>query len=132
MRLTDSPNGHEISGSGLALTLRDFGRFSQFVLDNGVIDRKSIVPDGWFAEATSPKVLKGGGKLDYGYLWWIGKTEQSRADKAFYAAGIFGQNIYIDPKEHVVVVQNSAEPKPFGMETIVPEVFYNAVVNTLK
>jgi CubicO group peptidase (beta-lactamase class C family) len=116
----DSPDGVEIAGSGLSATLRDFGRFGQFFLDNGVVNGQSILPDGWVAEASSPKVLKGGAKLDYGYLWWIADTAPSRADKAFYARGIFGQYIYIDPKAQVVVVATSAEPKPVTMEAIPP------------
>ncbi len=128
----DSPNGVEIAGSGLAATLRDFGRFGQFVLDNGVIDGKSVLPDGWVAEASSPKVLKGGDTLDYGYLWWIAKTPQSRADGAFYAVGINGQFIYIDPKARVVVVVTSAEPKPVGKRVVPAEPFFDAVVTALK
>jgi CubicO group peptidase (beta-lactamase class C family) len=128
----DSPDGVEIAGSGLSATLRDFGRFGQFFLDNGVVNGRSILPDGWVAEASSPKVLKGGAELDYGYLWWIAHTAPSRADKAFYAAGIFGQYIYIDPKARVVIVTTSAEPKPVTMEAIPPEAFFDAVVAQLK
>lgn len=128
----DSPNGIEIAGSGLAATLRDFARFGQFFLDNGVIDGKSVLPDGWVAEASSRKVLKGGEALDYGYQWWISQTPQSRADGAYYAVGIFGQFIYIDPKERVIVVTTSAEPKPVGKHAIPPEAFFDAVVAALK
>lgn len=128
----DSPDGVEITGSGLAATLRDFGRFGQFFLDNGVIDGKSILPDGWVADASSPKVLKGGEPLDYGYLWWIATTPQARADHAYYAVGIFGQFIYIDPKERVVIVTTSAEPKPVGKRAIPAEPFFDAVVAALK
>ncbi|AQS41368.1 MAG: Beta-lactamase [Candidatus Tokpelaia hoelldobleri] len=128
----DSPGGVEVSGTGLAATLRDFGRFGQFFLDNGVIDGKPVLPEGWAQEASSPKTLKGGEKLDYGYMWWIGETEQSRADKAYFAVGIFGQYLYIDPRERVIIVTTSAEPKPVDKEVIAPEAFFNAVVSQLK
>lgn len=128
----DSPNGMEITGTGLAATLRDFGRFGDFFLNNGIIDGKSVLPDGRVQDASSPKVLKGGKRLDYGYMWWVGEPPQSRVDKAYYAAGIFGQYIYIDPKERVVIVTTSAEPKPVGMEPIAPESFFNAIVSKLK
>jgi CubicO group peptidase (beta-lactamase class C family) len=128
----DSPNGVEIAGSGLSATLRDFGRFGQFVLDNGVIDGHSILPAGWMADAGSAKVLKGAEHIDYGYLWWISTSAQSRADKAFFAVGIFGQYIYIDPKERVVIVIWSAQPKPTGTEVIPNSAFFDAVVAALR
>jgi CubicO group peptidase (beta-lactamase class C family) len=128
----DSPDGVEIAGSGLCATLRDFGRFGQFILDNGVIQGQSILPDGWMADASSPKTLKGGAPLDYGYLWWISNSAPSRADKAFFATGIFGQNIYINPQERVVIVTLSAQPKPVGMEVIPNAAFFDAVVAALK
>jgi CubicO group peptidase (beta-lactamase class C family) len=34
----ESPEGVEIGGSGFSATLRDYGRFGQFLLDDGVID----------------------------------------------------------------------------------------------
>ncbi len=128
----DSPNGLEISGSGLSATLRDFARFGQFYLDNGVIDGKPILPDGWMQEASTPKVLKGGTKLDYGYMWWIALTDQARADKAFMARGIFGQFIYIDPKERVIIAMTSAASKPQNLQLLPPQAFFDAVVEALK
>ena len=100
----DSPDGVEIGGSGISATLRDYGRFGLFFLGNGVIDGKSILPDGWVKEATTPKTLKGGAKLDYGYMWWTAWTEPSIKHGSFSAIGIHGQNIYIDPVENVVIV----------------------------
>jgi len=128
----DSPNGLEIAGSGLSATLRDFARFGQFYLDNGMINGKSILPEGWMQEASTPKVLKGGTKLDYGYMWWIALTDQARADKAFMARGIFGQFVYIDPKERVIIAMTSAAAKPQNLQLIPPQAFFDAVVDALK
>lgn len=128
----DSPDGVEIGGSGISATLRDYGRFGLFFMNNGVIDGKSILPEGWVKEATTPKTLKGGKKLDYGYMWWTAWTEPSIKDGAFSAIGIQGQNIYIDPVEKVVIVTFGAQPKPVGKEPIDPNVFFDAVVAELK
>ncbi len=65
----ESPNGLGVAGSGLLATMRDFGRFGLFVLNDGVINGKRVVPEGWFAEATGPKII-GGKAVDYGYFWW--------------------------------------------------------------
>jgi CubicO group peptidase (beta-lactamase class C family) len=128
----DSPDGVEIGGSGISATLRDYGRFGLFFMNNGVVDGKSILPEGWVKEATTPKTLKGGKKLDYGYMWWTAWTEPSIKDGAFSAIGIQGQNIYIDPVEKVVIVTFGAQPKPVEKEPIDPNVFFDAVVTALK
>ena len=70
----DSPEGVEIGGSGISATLRDYGRFGLFMLGSGVATGDSILPDDWVREATTPKVLRGGAPLDYGYLWWTATT----------------------------------------------------------
>lgn len=128
----DSPDGVEIGGSGIAATLRDYGRFGLFVLNDGKIDGKSILPPGWIKEATSPKTLKNGEKLDYGYMWWAAWTEPSIRDGAFEAIGIQGQNLYVNPAQNLVIVTLGAEPKPVHKEPIDPMVFFDAVAAALQ
>ena len=100
----ESPGGIEIGGSGFSATLRDYGRFGQFLLNDGMAGGEAILPEGWIREATTPKVLKGGNPLEYGYLWWTGTTPASREDGAFMAIGIHGQTLYVNPAAKVVVV----------------------------
>jgi CubicO group peptidase (beta-lactamase class C family) len=127
----DSPDGVEIGGSGLSATLRDYGRFGQFILEGGVIDGVSILPEGWTTDAAGPTTLKDGSQLDYGYMWWTGWTEPSIADGAYAAIGIQGQNVYINPTRNVVIVTFGAQPKPVGREPIDPLVFFDAVAAAL-
>jgi CubicO group peptidase (beta-lactamase class C family) len=108
----DSEDGVEIGGSGFAATLHDYGRFGQFVLDNGVINSEAILPENWVQEAGSPIELPDGTEINYGYLWWTAETEAGRRDGAFSADGIFGQTIYLNPAENVVIVVWSAWPNP--------------------
>lgn len=89
----DSPDGHEIGGSGFSATLRDYGRFGEFILDGGIAHGESILPPGWIHEASTPKTLRDGAPLPYGYFWWPGTTPIERRDGAFEAVGIFGQHI---------------------------------------
>jgi len=128
----DSTNGVEIGGSGISATLRDYGRFGLFFMNDGKIDGKSILPEGWVKEATSPTTLKGGKKLDYGYMWWTAWTEPSVKDGAFSAVGIQGQNIYVNPANKVVIVTFGAQPKPVDKDPIDPMEFFDAVVAALK
>lgn len=128
----DSPDGTEIGGSGLSATLRDFGRFGLFILADGVVARDSILPRDWVREAGSPKQLRSGKRLDYGYLWWTGTTPARLRDRAFSAEGIHGQFLYINPVNDIVIVVQSAQPKPTGGAVIDDWSFFDAVVAALR
>ena len=122
----DSPDGTEIGGSGVSATLRDYGRFGQFILDNGIADGDSILPVGWVREATTPKTLRNGAPLDYGYLWWPGR------DSSFMAMGIHGQYLYVNPHARVVIAAWGARPHPTEGQVIDDWAFCDAVVTALK
>jgi CubicO group peptidase (beta-lactamase class C family) len=102
--------GHEQGGCCLAMTLRDYGRFGQFILDGARVGGKSIVPDNWISEATRTQVSTGGGS-GYGYQWW------TRDDGSFEARGIYGQTLHIDPRRRLVIVINSATEHPTDRES---------------
>jgi CubicO group peptidase (beta-lactamase class C family) len=101
----DGPDGLAWAGSGIGATLRDYGRFALFAANQGRVNGRSIVPDGWFEEAAVSHMI-GGKMVDYGYMWWI------QSHGAFAAVGIFGQYMYINPREHLAIVVLSAQPKP--------------------
>lgn len=97
--------GHEQGGCCLAMTLRDYGRFGQFILDGARINGRSIVAAGWLDDATKSHVSTGGGG-GYGFQWWI------RGDGTFEGRGIYGQTLHIDRARHLVIVINSATVQP--------------------
>lgn len=101
--------GHEQGGCCLAMTLRDFGRFGQFILDGTRIDGQAVVPETWLADATRSQVSIGPGS-GYGYQWW------TRDDGAFEGRGIYGQTLHIDRARRLVIVINSAAALPTGRE----------------
>jgi CubicO group peptidase (beta-lactamase class C family) len=127
----ESPDGMGWGGSGLAATLRDFGRIGLLVQADGVIDGKRIVPPGWFDEAGSAKQI-GGNTEEYGYLWWTFPKGDPVHDGAFQARGIFGQQMYINRKEKIVIVVLCARPKPTGSTVIDDPAFFGAVVKALR
>jgi CubicO group peptidase (beta-lactamase class C family) len=128
----DSPDGTEIGGSGIAATLRDYGRFGMFFMDNGLVDGRTILPPHWVADATTSKTLANGKEAGYGYMWWTASTKGSLQDHAYAAVGLLGQNIYIDPVQKVVIVTFAAQPRPLNKDAINPMVFFDAVVDTLR
>ena len=109
--MTD-PGGVERGGCCISMTLRDYGRLAQFVLDGGVAGGKRVLPEWWTREATKkqialddPKAPPGAG---YGWFWWISGPDE------YDARGIFGQAIATFPKERLIIVQNAAWPAATG------------------
>jgi CubicO group peptidase (beta-lactamase class C family) len=96
--------GHEISGCCIQAATRDMARFGMFVLGNGMIGGKPVVPADWFAQATVKQADIGAPGYGYGYQWW------TYDDGTFAAQGIFGQGIFIDPKRKLVIASNSNWP----------------------
>jgi CubicO group peptidase (beta-lactamase class C family) len=128
----ESPDGLEVGGSGLSATLRDYSRFGLFVLGGGKAQGKAIVPEGWFQAAGSSKRV-GGKPVDYGYMWWTyGPSANPIHQGAFQAEGIFGQFIYVNPRERIVIVVWSSRPKPTGTNTIADADFFAAVASELR
>lgn len=91
--------GHERGGCCISMTLRDYGRVGQFMLDHGVAGGHEVLPPGWTEDATTAHVTE----PPYGYFWWI-------IPGGYEAEGIFGQTLSVFPDEHLVVVINSAWP----------------------
>ena len=121
----ESPDGTEIASSGFSATLRDYARFGQFILDDGVINGKRVLPQGWVASiADVPpeshlypgKLYDGEYDLGYHKQWWIlpkgDKATAEHGDGAFSAVGIFGQYLYINPAKKTVAVVWSTWPEP--------------------
>src|SRR5262249_55529683 len=98
--------GREFSGAGFNATLRDFARFGQMVLNDGVADGRRIVSAEWIRESTRPTGPGGTGpRGGDGYQWWMA----DRPD-AFQAIGLQGQFIYIDRPSRTVIVKLSYFP----------------------
>ena len=128
----ESPDGLEVGGSGLSATLRDYGRFGLFLIAGGQAGNEQILPDGWLREASTPKVVNGQ-RVDYGYLLWpIPNAPTTIHEGAFEARGIFGQHVYMNPRENVVIAVWSAQPKPTGKAVVRDYDFFAAVSGALR
>jgi hypothetical protein len=91
--------GGEFGGCCINASLRDYGRIGLFAMGNGLLaDGAQVLTESWMAESiTSSK-----GNPGYGYLWWLYE------DETYRASGIFGQAIYINTKENIVIAMHSA------------------------
>jgi CubicO group peptidase (beta-lactamase class C family) len=105
----ESDGGQEIGGSRAGMVLRDFGRFGLFVLNDGVIDGRRVLAEGWVEAAATPAFALPAPPVSdithYGYSWWLGQDVMS-------AIGHAGQRIDVFRKEGLVVVTLGAFPQP--------------------
>lgn len=100
--LADECSNLNIGGSGLSASLRDYARLGLLMLQDGKIGGESIFAEEWLRNATSLLYEIDENNGGYGYLWWI------NADGSYTAEGIFGQMIYINPSQNLVIAQMAA------------------------
>lgn len=129
----ESAGGAAFAGSGIGATLRDFGRFGLIAASGGRIAGTPIVPKDWFDAAGTPHRI-GGTTVDYGYMWWIPPQTDPVHRGAFEAVGIFGQYIYVNPREKLVIVVLSARSKPSEGDRVElnDDAFFAAVARALR
>lgn len=105
--VTGGPGSGETGGCCISATLRDYVRLGLFALNDGVLpDGKRVLPEGWMAESISPSK----GAPFYGYLWWLD------GDGRYVARGIFGQQIYIDPVDNIVIAAHGNASAAVGTD----------------
>jgi CubicO group peptidase (beta-lactamase class C family) len=111
--------GNAMADGGICATLRDVGRFGLlFTGPDRRSSRWNVVPEQWigdtiagapdgaeaFIAAEVPlRYLPG---MHYRNCWWVAEP----AVPFFYAAGINGQNVFVDRRRHVVVAKMSTWP----------------------
>lgn len=93
-----TPQGDPIGGWGLYLTARDMARLGYLYLHDGMWGDRQVVSESW-VEAATQKRVDTGGRLGYGYQWWIYPTHN-----AYAALGRDGQTIFVIPDFDLIVV----------------------------
>lgn len=91
---------------GLNFTTRDFARFGQMILQDGIANGKQLVPAEWIFEATQPSAPTAQGEIGYGYQWWIPRGAH---EGEFLARGVYGQYIYFNQPRGVLIVSTGAD-----------------------
>jgi len=126
----ENGDGMTWAGSGIGATLRDYGKFGLLAAEGGRIGGELLVPANWFAEAGASHAIGDKG-VEYGYMWWIPPQANPIHGGAFEAQGIFGQYLYVNPREHLVIVVLSARSKPEPQLELDDDAFFAAVARAL-
>ncbi len=111
---TVDPAGYALANGGLNATLRDYARFGQLLLQKGKLGATQLVPADWIADIHNAdhslfgepytKAAPNGG---YRNQFWIEDVDRP----GFMARGVFGQLIYVDPADDLLVVKLSSWPE---------------------
>jgi CubicO group peptidase (beta-lactamase class C family) len=141
--------GHaDMGGHGFNATLRDWGRFALFVSRGGKLaSGEELLPADWITQSVTWSKAKGSVTPatpdgQYGYQWWFGGVDPSRsgtdnamqtARQTFWAEGIYGQAIAINPIERLVMVQWSTWKEAETPASLYDEqaLFFNALAHAL-
>lgn len=107
-------DGNAFALGGLNMRTRDYALFGELMRNQGRRGDEQIIPADWVAKSTSqtaPPAAEGAGvstedgsSFGYGYQWWI----PPNSDGEFYAVGVYGQYLYINPKAGIVIAKNAA------------------------
>lgn len=104
--LSLSPAGDFVLAGSARFEPRDFMKFGQLHLSDGVWNNRRIYTPEWSRRATSPLVefTSGNRTRQYGYLWWLKDyLYKGRNVRAFYASGMGGQIVMAIPELDLVM-----------------------------
>jgi CubicO group peptidase (beta-lactamase class C family) len=109
---TGTPEG----SSQMLASARDWARFGMLYLDDGVVEGKRILPEGWvkYSAAATPNAWVG-----YGAGFWTNQGDSYGAKyriehgwprDAFFAKGTIGKYVIVVPSERLVIVRFGTSP----------------------
>ena len=109
-------SGNAEGSSQMLASARDWARFGQLYLNDGVAGGKRILPEGWvkYAATPTPNAWVGQGA---GFWTNLGdsfgatyRTERGWPRDAFFAKGTMGQYVIIVPSAQIVIVRLGRSP----------------------
>lgn len=96
----DNEGGQEKTSCCLAAVARDYAKFGLLYLNKGNWNGKQIIPESWVNQSTKIDSTDGSASY-YQYQWWL----PLKGKKDFMAIGHYGQYIYINPEENIIIVR---------------------------
>ena len=145
-----SKNQHDVGAHGFNATLEDWGRFGEFVLNNGRLPNgKQILPEHWVAQSADWNQAKNSVSVAhpqglYGYQWWnnevpanaknVVPAPQDSLKGSMWALGIYGQMIMVNRAENLVIVQWSTWPQAepsFSAQPLEASLMFSAIAKAL-
>ena len=92
-------NGLEKTFCCINARARDYAKIGRLYLNKGKWNDKQIVSENWVAQSTKVDTTNNSVKR-YQYQWWLPSQTGD-----FFAQGILGQYIYVNPKKNLIIVR---------------------------
>ena len=104
------PHGHTKGGWGLFLSIADMLKLGELIRAQGIYGGKTVVPRDWICKMTRvhASVPERIGAFDYGFHIWVARDRAS-----VLCNGMLGQNIWIHPKNRLVVATTASNCELF-------------------
>ncbi len=104
---------------GLCATARDLARIGQLVVDGGARGADQVIPASWIddiAHGGDPEAWATGefaaafahAPMRYRSCWYV----LDRQPQLLYAMGVYGQNLFVDRANRLVIAKLSSQPVP--------------------
>jgi CubicO group peptidase (beta-lactamase class C family) len=112
--------GTPVGSTRMYASARDWARFGNLYLNDGVVNSRRILPENWVSYSTRPTL-----DSDYGAGFWVnagaaddarGRVKSGMPADSYFASGNFGQRIVIIPSRGLVIVRFGATINVPGMD----------------
>ncbi|CAN5670009.1 hypothetical protein BH11PSE3_BH11PSE3_43830 [soil metagenome] len=111
----------------LRLRPRDAAKLGRLLLTDGQWNGRQVVPAGWAAESTKPRI-NGEGLYFYGYQWWLGRSFRNGEELKWTAGvGLGGQRLFVVPALDLVVMITAGHYRS-ALQGAIPSGIFNRVV----
>jgi len=116
--ITIDRGGFAFANGGISCTLRDLARVGEMMLRGGLVGDTRVIASDWVTDT-----IRGGDRAavardspfqrvhprgSYRNQWWVTGSDRGN----YYAVGIHGQFIWVDPLSDSVIVKFSSWPEP--------------------
>jgi CubicO group peptidase (beta-lactamase class C family) len=111
----EGPEGVEKGGWGLYLSAESWAKLGVMMLGLGVFEGKRVLPKSWVSESitTQMKSPEASGDYNYGYQLWVHRERDQ-----FLFNGMLGQNVWVCPKNNIVVSVNCENNELFQKSAV--------------
>lgn len=106
--LEPDASGTFVGSSFMYATARDWAKFGQLYLQDGVWNGERLLPEGW-VKYSATETPHSDGK--YAAHFWLDHQDKTFPQDAFMAVGFEGQYVTIVPSKNLVIVRLGCTPK---------------------
>jgi len=112
-RMEVDHQGTFVSSSQTYTTTRDLARFGLFLSNDGVLDGRRMLPEGWlkFVATPAPTRPPVAGQMGYGAQFWLLDQMPGVPPGTYTTAGRKGQYVTVVPGHDLVIVRTGVDPE---------------------